>query len=458
MPSTILHVAIDSFAIQAERLRCPKLVGRPVALAPSDSPRPRVVAASREARSAGVAPGTPLLVARRLCRDLVALPPDRDLYAGLQDSIRGRLAPFAPFADGEVGPAGAAWGLAHGPSARGRFALDLTGVTRTHAGARDRASAAGREVERVFGLHPTLGLAATRLVSGVAASVLAPDGELLDVPPGSEVAFLAPLEPRVLPTTRERAVAARIDLLNLRVVRDLQALTLEQLSAAFGAAAGVLWREARGLDALPRRAAAPARVAVAEETLSQETNDLRVLGARVARLAMEIGVGLRGRGVVAGRLGVTVAYADGREGSARGTADPPTAAEGALRQRAVALLERAASRRVRVRRIRIEAWEALPVATQLTLWDAPLPTGSADAALNPQVASAARPPMDTALISGSARGQRPEGCIATSAHAPGRDAALERALDRVRGRFGTDALVPAAWMAHGLVLRPPARP
>jgi nucleotidyltransferase/DNA polymerase involved in DNA repair len=36
MEPTILHLSIDSFAIQAERLRCPKLVGRPLALAPAD--------------------------------------------------------------------------------------------------------------------------------------------------------------------------------------------------------------------------------------------------------------------------------------------------------------------------------------------------------------------------------------------------------------------------------------
>ena len=107
MESTILHVAIDSFAIQAERLRCPKLVGRPLALAPADSPRPRVAAASREARAAGIHPGTPLVVARRLCRDLIALPPDPDLYARISASVRAALSPFAPFAEeGSARPSG----------------------------------------------------------------------------------------------------------------------------------------------------------------------------------------------------------------------------------------------------------------------------------------------------------------------------------------------------------------
>jgi DNA polymerase IV len=405
MESTILHVAIDSFAIQAERLRCPKLKGRPLALAPADSPRPRVAAASREARAAGIYPGTPLVVARRLCRDLIALPPDPDLYAGLSDSIRVQLSPFAPLAE-----EGAA-------RQSGRFVLDLTGVTRTQADARDRAAAAGRGLERSFHLHPTLGIAATRLVSRVAASVLAPDGNLLDVPFGSEIAFLGPLAVRVLPSARERAVAARLDLLNIRAVREAQALTASQLAAAFGAAAATaLWREARGLDAAPRRTAPPPRAAVAEETLAQETNDGRVLAARLERLIVELGAGLRSRKAEARTLAVSVSYADGPEGRARRTLAPPTAAEHALQAAALSLLDRAITRRVRVRRLRVEAFEAPAMATQLSLWDA------------------SRAPLDSERL-----------------------AALEGALDRVRARFGTQALVPAAWMAHGLVIRPPAR-
>jgi len=400
MEPTILHLSIDSFAIQAERLRCPKLVGRPLALAPVDSPRPRVLAVSREARAAGVRPGTPLVVARRACRDLIALPPDRDLYTGLSDSIRERLAPFAPFAEG-ANPAGSTAG----------FALDLTGIARTHVEARARASAAGAEVERAFRLHPTLGMATTKLVSRVAAGVLAPDGELLDVPPDNEVAFLAPLAVRVLPSARERTVTARLDLLNARAVGDVQAIAIEPLRAAFGAAAAAgLWREARGLDAMPRRATTQAPVAAAEETLAEETNDLRVLGARLMRLVVELASGLRARRAEAASLVVEVGYADGREGKASSSLEPSTF--GDLEHAALELLARAASRRVRVRRIRIEARERPPVGRQLDLWS-----------------------------------HRAE---------PTRRDRLDEALLALRARLGTAAVIPAAWMAHGLV-RPSPR-
>jgi len=274
-------------------------------------------------------------------------------------------------------------------------------------------------VERAFGLHPTLGVASTRLVSAVAAGVLAPDGELLDVPGGSEAAFLAPLAVRVLPSARGPLEAERLDLLSVRRVRDVQALALAHLEAAVGHRAALgLWRESRGLDGGPERPSERPPTAVAEETLAAETNDRRVLGARLERLAMELGVGIRRRGTAACRLEVGAVYADGRHARARRTVRERIAAERPLRAAALELLDRALSRRVRVRRLRLAAWEDLVPGEQLALW---------------QAEPAAAPPAPRA-------------------------AAFDAALDRLRARLGTEALVPASWMALGVALRPSARP
>ncbi|HTL99787.1 MAG TPA: hypothetical protein VL503_01540, partial [Candidatus Omnitrophota bacterium] len=89
--------------------------------------------------------------------------------------------------------------------------------------------------------------------------------------------------------------------------------------------------------------------------------------------------------------------------------------ERALGAAAVALLDHALTRRVRVRRIRLAAWEDAARAEQLALWPDVVPDR-------------------------------------------GRAADFEAALDRLRRRRGTDALVPASWMALGVALRPSARP
>ena len=394
MERTILHLAIDSFPIQAERLRCPKLDGRPIALVPAGSQRPRVVLTSREAREAGIVAGTPLVHARRLCGDLVALPLDRDFYGGIGESIFERLGPFAPV----IEPGGAA---------TGRFFLDLTGVARSHPEARDRAVRAGRDVERSFRLHPTMGVAGNKLVSKVAAQVVAPDGDLLEVSTGSETSFLAPLSVGLLPAAREGDAAARLDLLNVRLVREVQALSLSHLTGAFGREGALLWSQARGVDPSPVRAPESRPRVIAEETLGQETNDSRALAAHTARLACEVSAGLRARRERARGLTLAVEYADGQDDGAQRTFAEPLGGSAAIAVEALRLLERAVKRRVRVRRLRLSAWGATSGGEQLTLW--------ADRPLHPT--------------------------------------ALESVIDRARDRFGAEALVPATWMLHGLTLR-----
>lgn len=404
MERTILHLAIDSFPIQAERLRCPKLGGRPLALVPGGSQRPRVVLISREAREAGVLPGTSLVHARRLCGDLVALPLDGDFYGGIGASIFERLGPFAPVVEPGGGP-----GVGAGS---GRFFLDLTGVARTHPEARDRAVRAGRDVEASFRLHPTLGVAGNKLVSRVAAQVVAPDGDLLEVSLGSEESFLAPLPVDMLPAARRLDTASRLDLLNVRRVREVQALSLLHLTRAFGREGGALWSQARGLDPTPVRAPESGPRVIADETLAAETNDSRALSAHAARLACELSLGLHARGEGARGIALALEYADGEEGAARRTFAPPLRGTAAIATAVARLLDRAVKRRVRVRRLRLSAWGMPAEGEQLSLWDE--------------------------------RGSR--------------SSSLESALERARRRFGAEALVPATWMLHGVTVRPSARP
>jgi len=404
MERTILHLAIDSFPIQAERLRCPKLTGRPLALVPGGSQRPRVVLTSREAREAGVLPGIPLVHARRLCGDLLALPLDRDFYGGIGASIFERLAPFAPVVE-PGGSRGAGAGS-------GRFFLDLTGVARSHPEARDRAVKAGRDVEASFRLHPTLGVAGNKLVSRVAAQVVAPDGDLLDVSSGSEAGFLAPLPVAMLPAARGAKTAARLALLSLRFVREVQELSLAHLARAFGGEGTALWNQARGVDPTPVRPPETRPRVIAEETLARETNDSRALAAHAARLGTELWAGLCARGESARAMALHVEYADGFDGAAKGTFAEPLRGSAAVTAAAAELLGRAVRRRVRVRRLRLSAWGIAAAGRQLSLWDV------------------------------------------DGAHAP----SLESTVDRARARFGASALVPAAWMLHGLTVRASPRP
>jgi len=71
----VVHLDIAAFAVAVERVREPRLRARPVVVAPP-TPRGVVMAASFEARRAGIGRGMPVMRARRVCRDVIVVTPD----------------------------------------------------------------------------------------------------------------------------------------------------------------------------------------------------------------------------------------------------------------------------------------------------------------------------------------------------------------------------------------------
>jgi DNA polymerase-4 len=166
----------------------------------------------------------------------------------------------------------------------------------------------------------------------------------------------------------------------------------------FGPFAPLLRARARGEDPTPvlplRRSPELAEDAV----LSAEDNDDGPLLTELARLVEAVGARLRGAGRAAGRLALTVTYADGREEKASSDLPSPLEADIPLFSAAEELFRRACSRRVRVRRMRLSCPLPVPRALQLPLFE-----------------------------EGGKRARR----------APD---ALQQALDRLRGQYGTEAV------------------
>ena len=90
----IAHLDLDSFFVAVERVRNPDLSGRPVVIGGRPGGNGLVAAASREARRAGIRPGTSLVQAAVLCPGAVFLDGSFDTYlaASLQvDEVLRRV-------------------------------------------------------------------------------------------------------------------------------------------------------------------------------------------------------------------------------------------------------------------------------------------------------------------------------------------------------------------------------
>lgn len=352
---TILFIDPPAFCTTLEVLQDPQLRRRPVAIAPLAADRAVLLAVSAEARLAGVVRGMAVALARRICPDLVVRPPDPARYAKAHRALHAILAEVAPV----IEPRG--WGHAY---------LDLTGTERLFGPATAVARRLERSVRERLSLPLAVGVAINKLVSESAATVVKREAgaDIWAVAPGYEAAFLAPEPVALLPEVPE-SVRRRLDDYHLDRIGEVAAIGETPLRVAFGAAGGVLHRHAHGID--PRPVLPPEVQAAMRLTheLSTDTNDREALAAMLRPLAEEIGLRLRTRRLMAGRLVVTVRHADDTTAE-RAVAVGASPLDAELWRAACRALDAALVRRVAVRSLVLTAAGLHDGGGQLELWPA----------------------------------------------------------------------------------------
>ena len=153
MIRSIVFIDPPAFYTTVEGLVAPALRGRPVAVAPAGADRATLLAVSPEARAAGLTRDTPVHRARKVCPDVILLPPNPALYARASHALTHILRFYAPTIE---------------PRGYGHAFLDLTGTGRLFGPVVDVAERIRREVQHRLGL---------------------PDAPIVDLGPYAERAF-----------------------------------------------------------------------------------------------------------------------------------------------------------------------------------------------------------------------------------------------------------------------------
>jgi DNA polymerase-4 len=314
----IVHVDMDAFFVSVELLDRPELRGRPVVVGGTGE-RGVVAAASYEARAYGVHSAMPSVRARRLCPQAVFLAGRHDRYAEVSTTVMAVFRSFTPLVE---------------PLSLDEAFLDVTGARRLHGDGPTIAAAIRRRVAEETGLTCSVGVAPVKFVAKLATEAAKPRPSPTGPRPGRGVAvvpvegvqaFLRPLPVQALWGVGP-ATLARLGRLGVATVGELADLPVDVVVRTLGDAQGRhLHALANGVD---ERAVEPERRAKSvghEETFARDRSDRAGLEAELVRYADAVAGRLRASAVTARTVVVKVRFGDFRTITRSVTLATPTA-------------------------------------------------------------------------------------------------------------------------------------
>jgi DNA polymerase-4 len=260
--ATILHADADAFFASVEQRDDPRLRGRPVVVGGGV-----VLAASYEAKAYGIRTAMVGSQARRLCPEVIVVPPRMSAYSEASKAMYRVFEDTSP--------------LVEGLSIDEAF-LDVRGLRRLSGTPTEIAVRLRRQVLERVGLPITVGVARTKFLAKVASGVAKPDG-LLVVPPDRELAFLHPL-----PVERLWGVGAvtanKLHEQGVTTVGDLARLPEAYLAYTLGLASGRQLhalahnRDPRRVQVRRRRRSIGAQRALGRSPKTMSTVDTALVG------------------------------------------------------------------------------------------------------------------------------------------------------------------------------------
>lgn len=353
MERAVIHLNIADFAVAVETNRSPSLRGRPLIIAPQGAPRAVVYDMSDQAYQEGIRKGMPLARARRLNRNIPVLAPGFNRYEQVMKDLLKESVAFTPLV--EFG------------SFDGHLFLDVTSSGRLFGPSADVAFRLKKTFKSAFNLNPIWSVATSKLVAKVATRLVKPLGEYI-VAPGDEEAFLAPLPLHLIPglTTAD---LTRLKEFNLFSVSETRRLTLEQLKIPFLQKAPLIYDWVRGMDPSPVRAVSEtASTLQADHEFSDDTNHAGILKKTLYLMIEQICKRLRDRNLHGGSIKLILSYSDGLQSASTAKRSPSTSNDMVLFKKCALLLDKAWTRRVRIRHMRLICETLCPPMVQADLF------------------------------------------------------------------------------------------
>ena len=220
-----------------------------------------VAACCYVARTYGIRSAMPMFEALRRCPTAVVIKPNMSKYSKVGREVRRAMLALTPLVE---------------PLSIDEAFLDLTGTERLHGMSAAKALARlARDVERDLGITISIGLSANKFLAKIASDMDKPRGFAV-LGQDEAAAFLAP-KPVGFIYGVGAVSAAKLAADGYRLIADLQRAEEADLMRRYGEEGGRLWRLARGLDARHVNAERDTKSISAETTFNQDISEFRPL-------------------------------------------------------------------------------------------------------------------------------------------------------------------------------------
>lgn len=282
---------MDSFFVEVELLKNPELRGKAVIVG-GDAIRGIVTTCSYEARKFGVHSAMAMKQAIRLCPHAIVLPGHYSEYVKASKEVTEIIASKAPLFE---------------KASIDEFYIDLSGMDKYFDPLKWMIDLRDLIIQQT-GLPLSFGIGKNKMVAKMATNEAKPNG-FLQVPPGSEVDFLAPLEVEKIPGVGP-LMQNILKYHKFNFIKDIQSSDQAKLESIFGQTGIDLWNKAHALNTSIVNPEREQKSISKENTFDADISDVQTLMGEIVRMSEQIAFELRKIETATGCITIKIKYSD----------------------------------------------------------------------------------------------------------------------------------------------------
>ena len=303
--ATILHVDMDAFYASVEERDNPKLKGKAVVVGAGK--RGVVSAANYEARKFGIRAAMPVYKAKALAPHAVFITPDIAKYSEVSKHVMQIFNDVTPYVE---------------PISLDEAFLDVTGARKLLGTGKQIADLIRKRVEKEQGITCSVGIAHNKFIAKIASGHCKPNG-VLEIDPAKMLDFLHPLAANEIwgvgPKTNEQL--AKLGLITIADIANTPRSTLIKILGQAGGSS--LYELAWGRDYRDVITEHIEKSISASETFDFDIDQQEEILKEYLRLTEKSAERMREKGLAANTISIKVRFSDFKTISRSKTLDLP---------------------------------------------------------------------------------------------------------------------------------------